>query len=112
MDTKKKKKKMKMMTLEQMKDKDLGRIGTPGRDKYEFDLRMDLLGEMIKAVRKERKLTQEQLGKLIGVQKSQISKLERSAKNVTIESLLKVFSALQANITFSVQMDEREFKVA
>lgn len=110
MDTKKKK--MKMMTLEQMKDKDLGRIGTPGRDKYEFDLRMDLLGEMIKAVRKERKLTQEQLGKLIGVQKSQISKLERSAKNVTIESLLKVFSALQANITFSVQMDEREFKVA
>lgn len=110
MDTKKKK--MKMMTLEQMKDKDLGRIGTPGRDKYEFDLRMDLLGEMIKAVRKERKLTQEQLGELIGVQKSQISKLERSAKNVTIESLLKVFSALQANITFSVQMDEREFKVA
>lgn len=103
---------MKMMTLEQMKDKDLGRIGTPGRDKYEFDLRMDLLGEMIKAVRKERKLTQEQLGELIGVQKSQISKLERSAKNVTIESLLKVFSALQANITFSVQMDEREFKVA
>lgn len=110
MDTKKKK--MKMMTLEQMKDKDLGRIGTPGRDNYEFGLRMDLLGEMIKAVRKERKLTQEQLGKLIGVQKSQISKLERSAKNVTIESLLKVFSALQANITFSVQMDEREFKVA
>jgi DNA-binding XRE family transcriptional regulator len=110
MDTKKKK--MKMMTLEQMKDKDLGRIGTPGRDKYEFDLRMDLLGEMIKAVRKERKLTQEQLGELIGVQKSQISKLERSAKNVTIESLLKVFSALQANITFSVKMDEREFKVA
>lgn len=110
MDTKKKK--MKMMTLEQMKDKDLGRIGTPGRDKYEFDLRMDLLGEMIKAVRKERKLTQEQLGELIGVQKSQISKLERSAKNVTVESLLKVFSALQANITFSVQMDEREFKVA
>lgn len=103
---------MRMMTLEQMKDKDLGRIGTPGRDKYEFDLRMDLLGEMIKAVRKERKLTQEQLGELIGVQKSQISKLERSAKNVTIESLLKVFSALQANITFSVQMDEREFKVA
>lgn len=106
------KKKMKMMTLEQMKDKDLGQIGTPGRDKYEFNLRMDLLGEMIKAVRKERKLTQEQLGKLIGVQKSQISKLERSAKNVTIESLLKVFSALQANITFSVQMDEREFKVS
>jgi len=106
------KKKMKMMTLDQMKDKDIGKIGTPDRDKYEFDLRMEILGEMIKSVRKERKMTQEQLGELIGVQKSQISKLERSAKNVTIETILKVFNALKANIKFSVQMNDSEFKVA
>ena len=106
-----KKKKMKMMTLDQMKDRDIGEIGTADRDKYEFDLRMEVLGEMIKSVRKERKLTQEQLGKLIGVQKSQISKLERSAKNVTIETILKVFNALKANIKFSVQMNDAEFKV-
>ncbi|MEM9144536.1 MAG: helix-turn-helix transcriptional regulator, partial [Bacteroidota bacterium] len=55
---------------------------------------------------------QEQLGELIGVQKSQISKLERSAKNVTIETILKVFNALNANIKFSVQMSDAEFKVA
>jgi transcriptional regulator with XRE-family HTH domain len=72
---------------------------------------MEVLGEMIKSVRKERKLTQEQLGELIGVQKSQISKLERSAKNVTIETILKVFNALKANIKFSVQMNDAEFKV-
>lgn len=107
-----KKKKMKMMTLDQMKDKDIGKTGTEERDKYEFDLRMEVLGEMIKSVRKERKLTQEQLGELIGVQKSQISKLERSAKNVTIETILKVFNALKANIKFSVQMNDAEFKVA
>lgn len=106
------KKKMKMMTLDQMKDKDIGEVGTPDRDKYEFDLRMEILGEMIKSVRKERKMTQEQLGELIGVQKSQISKLERSAKNVTIETILKVFNALKANIKFSVQMNDSEFKVA
>ena len=107
-----KRKKMKMMTLDQMKDQDIGKIGTEERDKYEFDLRMEVLGEMIKSVRKERKLTQEQLGELIGVQKSQISKLERSAKNVTIETILKVFNALKANIKFSVQMNDSEFKVA
>lgn len=107
-----KKKKMTMMTLDQMKDKDIGKIGTTNRDKYEFELRMEVLGEMIKSVRKERKLTQEELGELIGVQKSQISKLERSAKNVTIETILKVFSALKANIKFSVQMNDAEFKVA
>jgi DNA-binding XRE family transcriptional regulator len=107
-----KKKKMKMMTLDQMKDKDLGVIGTSERDKYEFDLRMEVLGHMIKSVRKERKLTQEQLGELIGVQKSQISKLERNTKNVTIETILKVFGALKANVKFSVEMNESEFKVA
>jgi len=105
-------KKMKMMTLDQLKDRDIGKIGTPDRDKYEFDLRIELLGEMIKSLRKERNLTQEQLGELIGVQKSQISKLERNTKNVTIETILKVFRALKANVKFSVEMDESEFKVA
>ncbi|WP_439488197.1 helix-turn-helix domain-containing protein [Algoriphagus sp.] len=104
--------KMKMMTLDQLKDRNLGKTGTPERDKYEFDLRMELLGEMIKSVRKERNLTQEQLGELIGVQKSQISKLERSTKNVTIETILKVFQALKAKVKFSVEMNESEFKVA
>lgn len=107
-----KNKKMKMMTLDQLKDKNIGGVGTPEREKYEFDLRMELLGEMIKYVRKERNLTQEQLGELIGVQKSQISKLEQSTKNVTIETILKVFRALKANVKFSVEMNKSEFKVA
>ena len=106
-----KNKKMKMMTLDQMKDQDIGKIGTEERDKYEFDLRMEVLGDMIRSVRKERKLTQEQLGELIGVQKSQISKLERNTKNVTIETILKVFGALKANVKFSVEMNEAEFTV-
>ncbi len=68
------------MTLDQMDDKDIGIVGTPERDKYEFDLRMEVLGDMIKSFRKERNITQEHLGKLIGVQNSQISKLERNTK--------------------------------
>jgi len=100
------------MALDQMKDKHLGKEGTPQRDKYEFDLQMDVLGEMIKSVRKEQNLTQEQLGKLIGVQKSQISELERNTKNVTIETILKVFTALKANVKFSIEMNESEFKIA
>ena len=105
-------KKMKRMTLDQMKDRLLGKVGAPQRDKYEFDLQMEVLGEMIKSVRKERNLTQEQLGKLIGVQKSQISKLERNTKNVTVETILKVFTALKAKVKFSIEMNESEFKIA
>lgn len=105
-------KKMKMMTLDQLKDRDIGKIGTPERDKYEFDLKLEVLGDMIKSVRKERHLTQEQLGELVGVQKSQISKLENNTKNVTIETILKVFNALKANVKFSVQLDQANFNIA
>ncbi|WP_010232734.1 helix-turn-helix domain-containing protein [Gillisia marina] len=100
------------MTLDQLKDKHIGEVGTDNRDKYEFDLKLDVLGEMIKSVRKDRHLTQEQLGELIGVQKSQISKLERNAKNVTVETILKVFRALKANIKFSIEMNDADYKVA
>jgi len=105
-------KKIRMMSLDQLKDKHLGEVGTNERDKYEFDLKIEILGDMIKSVRKERHLTQEQLGELIGVQKSQISKLERNTRNVTIETILKVFKALNANVKFSIEMNEGEFKVA
>jgi transcriptional regulator with XRE-family HTH domain len=58
---------------------------------------------MIKSVRKEKHMTQEQLGMLVGVNKSQISKLERNTKNVTLETILKVFRALKTNIKFSLE---------
>ena len=68
---------LKVYTLEQAKEKHLGKVGTEKRDKYEYELRLDLLGEMIKQTRKERNLTQSELGELIGVQKSQISRIKR-----------------------------------
>jgi HTH-type transcriptional regulator/antitoxin HipB len=104
--------KMRMMTLDQLKDKHLGKMGTPERDAYEFELKVDILGEMIKSVRKERHLTQEQLGELVGVNKSQISKLERNTKNVTIETILKVFRALKTNIKFTVEKMDEQYGLA
>jgi transcriptional regulator with XRE-family HTH domain len=59
---------------------------------------------MIKTARQERNLTQEELGKLVGVQKSQISKLENSLTDARVETILKVFKALNAKISFSVEM--------
>ena len=102
---------IKLTSFDQLKDKHIGKVGTKERDKYEFDLKVEILGEMIKSVRKERNLTQEQLGELIGVQKSQISKLERNTKNVTIETILKVFRALKANIKFSIEINENNLGV-
>jgi DNA-binding XRE family transcriptional regulator len=104
--------KLRIYTLEQAKDKHLGKIGTETRDKYEYELRLDLLGEMIRQARKERNLTQSELGELIGVQKSQISRIEKNAKNVTIETILRVFKALKAKVNFNVELMDGEFKIA
>lgn len=95
---------MKTYTLDQVQDKLIGKTGTPERDLFEYELQMDLIGKAIKQTRQERNLTQEELGKLIGVQKAQISRLENNAGNVTMDTLLRVFTALKAKIKFKVEL--------
>ena len=97
---------IKTHTLAEMKDKYIGKVGKKKRDDYEYELRMDVLGKMIKAARLERNLTQEELGKLVGVQKAQISKLESSTNSATIDTVIKVFKALKADINFNVKIED------
>lgn len=103
---------IKFRSFDDIKDKYLGEIGTPERDQYEFDLKLDVLGVMIKQTRKERNLTQEQLGELVGVNKSEISKLERNARNMTIGTILKIFKAMKANVKFVVELENKELNIA
>jgi DNA-binding XRE family transcriptional regulator len=93
-------------TLGELEDKYFGKPGTGEREQYEFELSMEILGEKLKQVRKERQLTQEQLGKLIGVQKAQISKLESGNNSATISTVVKVFHALKAKIKFKIEINE------
>lgn len=99
--------KMKKYTLAEMEDRYIGKKGTQERDEYEYELKMELLGRMVKTTRKERHLTQEELGRIVGVNKSQISKLENHANSATIETIIKVFKALQADIQFNVKIENR-----
>ena len=103
---------IKSYSLSEMKDKYLGKPGTKERDQYEYKLSMDVLSHMIKAARQERNLTQEQLGKLVGVQKAQISKLESSANSATIDTVIKVFKALKADIHFNVTIENRQLQLS
>lgn len=100
--------KMKTMSLDDMIDKHVGKIGTPKRDSFEYELSIDLIGYAIKQARKERNLTQEELGKLVGVQKGQISKIENSIKNARFETIMKVFKALGATVNFNVELDQNK----
>ena len=103
---------MKRYTLAEAEDKLIGVKGTQERDQYEFELKLELIGDMIRIARKDRNLTQEQLGELIGVKKAQISRLENHTGNVTIETILKVFKALNAKVNFNIQMLNTQVNVA
>lgn len=102
---------MKKYSLDQIKDEFIGKKGTPDRDQYEYDLKMEILGELIKQTRKERNLTQEQLGELIGVQKAQISRLENHTGNVTLSTILKVFASLKAKIKIQVELEGNSVQI-
>ncbi len=102
---------LKTYTLSEMKDTYIGKRGTKAREQYEYELSMEMVSQMIKKVRQDRNLTQEQLGKLVGVQKAQISKLESSANSATLDTIIKVFKALQAKIQFTVTIDQKMLRL-
>jgi DNA-binding XRE family transcriptional regulator len=107
-----KNKELEIFSFDQIKDEFIGEIGTEKRIQYEQELQVELMGEMIRKVRLERKLTQEELGKLIGVQRAQISKLENNTTNVTMETILKVFGALKAKVNFNVELMNNKIQIA
>ncbi len=98
------KNKLRIYSLDEVKDKFIGKVGDSKRNDFEFELQMDILGELIKVARLKNNLTQEKLGQRIGVKKAQISKLEKGSTNITIGTIKKVFSALNTKISFSVHL--------
>lgn len=95
---------MKSYKLNEAEDLLIGKKGTKERDEYEFELKLELIGDMIRTARKKKKLTQAQLGQLVGVKKAQISRLENSTGNVTFETVMRIFNALGAKLNLNLQL--------
>lgn len=95
---------LRQVSLDEMIDKHIGVVGTEKRDIFEEELRLDILGQKIKKIREDKKLTQAQLGELVGVKKAQISKIENHLTDARFETILKVFRALNAKINFNVEI--------
>lgn len=76
----------------------MGKRGTPEREAMEANLKEDvnvyIVGEAIRKARLAQNLTQEQLGERIGVQRAQISKLEKGTSVITLPTMSRVFQAL------------------
>jgi len=102
---------MKLTSIDKLTDEIVGKKGTPDRDIFEYDLRMDIIGTMIRDARIKRSMTQEDLGDLLGVQKSQISKLENNTKDFRIGTILRALEALGAKVKLSVELEKEKLIV-
>lgn len=74
----------------------------------EVPLEKDVIGKLIKSLRRIRNYSQAKLGSLLGVQKAQISKLEKSDRNLTLFSMIKIFKALKTKISFKIELDKKK----
>jgi DNA-binding XRE family transcriptional regulator len=103
-----KKNQFKLKSIDDLTDEVVGKRGTPAREKFEYELRMDILGSMIKEARRRKKMSQEQLGAMVGVQKAQISKIENNTKNFRLVTILPIMDALGMKVRLSVEYDNKK----
>jgi len=59
-----------------------------------MDLLVNTVGSNIKEIRKLKKLTQEELAEICGLQTSYLAGVERGERNITLQTLQKIISGL------------------
>ena len=92
---------MKLYDINTAEDILLGEKGNRIRDEYETELEQFYIGEAIKKVRLSKNLTQEELGARVGVQRAQISRIEKG-QNITLSNMSKLFRAMDVIVRIEI----------
>ena len=79
-----------IQTLDQLKSKYYGEIGTPERDRLENELEALRNCYQIKTAREKLNLTQEQLAERVNKKRPFISKIENDGENITLRTLFDI----------------------
>ena len=77
-------------TLDQILDKKYGEKGQPKREEWEQQFESFKLGVLLEEARNKMGLTQEQLAKKCGTNKSYISRIENNASDIRLSTLMKI----------------------
>lgn len=81
---------MNTMTLDQIKTKYYGEVGTPERNRIENELEALRVGIQIREAREKKSLTQGQLAERINKKRTFISKVENDGGNITLKTLFDI----------------------
>jgi len=94
-----------LKSLDQFIDEKIGKKGMEQRERFEEEYDAFKLGVLIQQAREQKGLTQEQLAKLAGTNKSYISKLERNLKDIRFSTLQRIINeGLGGQLEISIKL--------
>jgi HTH-type transcriptional regulator/antitoxin HipB len=82
--------KNKITTFNDHLDREYGKVGSSARDLYEQEFEAFKLGVMLQELRKQQKMTQEQLAEKCGTTKTYISRIENDASDIRLSTLMRI----------------------
>ncbi len=88
----------KTKTLEELETKYFGKRGTTKRERYESQIQVEIIGELIKQLRKDNRLTQTQLAKRLGMDKAYVSRIENNLKTQRLDTILRILKVLKGHL--------------
>ena len=81
---------MNTMSLDQLKDKYYGEVGTSERNRIERELEALRIGLKLRTAREKQSLTQEEVASRINKKRTFISKVENDGENITLKTLFEI----------------------
>ncbi len=92
-------------TWKDIKDSVYGKKGTERRDELEREFESFKIGLLLRNARKQKNLTQEQLGNLIDKKRTYISRLENDGSNLTLKTLFEIVEkGLGGKVNISIEI--------
>ncbi len=96
---------MKTKSWTEIKDSVYGKKGTERRDELEREFESFKIGLLLKKAREEKKLTQQQLGKIIDKKRTYISRIENDGSNITLKTLFDIVEkGLGGKVNISIEV--------
>ena len=83
--------------------RDLGAPGTAERDNFDTKVKAAAIGWQLKELRQQRNMTQQQLADKVGIDKTQISKIEKGSRNLTIETIARIVHSLGGSFDLNIR---------
>ena len=95
-----------IVTFDEIIDKKYGKRGTPKREKWEQDFESFHLGVLLEDARIKLGMTQEELAKKCGTNKSYISRIENNVSDIRLSTLMKIIrQGFGGHLKLTLQID-------